>query len=391
MLKSYRHTKIACYFGYVTQAIVGNLVPLLFLIFQSEFGVSLAQVTVLVTVNFSVQLLIDLLFSKLADKIGYRVCLVGAHVFAAVGLAGLAFFPAILPDRFAGLITAVCCYAVGGGLIEVLVSPTVEACPTKNKAAEMSLLHSFYCWGSAAVVLLSTGFFFAFGQSNWRILVIIWACVPMLNAAYFAFVPIARLNEAGESLPIGKLVRERKFWLFLVLIALAGAAEVSMSQWASALAERGLGVSKAIGDLTGPFLFAVFMGLARVLYARFGKKLRLCLILSGALCIACYLVVWLVPVPAIALAGCALCGFSVGTLWPGIFSLSAEEMPRGGTALFALLALGGDLGCTLGPTLVGLCAGAFGDDLRAGLAFALAFPVLFVLLMLAFGREKKNR
>lgn len=390
MLKSFRHTEIACYFGYVTQAIVNNLVPLLFLTFRRQFGVSVPELTALVTINFGIQLLVDLLFSGLADKIGYRICLAGAHFFAAAGLAGLSFLPKIIPNAFAGLLIPAALYAVGGGLIEVLVSPLVEACPTENKAAHMSLLHSFYCWGAAAVVLLSTCFLLLFGEERWQILVLVWAAFPLANGIYFLFVPIVRLDETGRTLPVKKLVKNGRFWLLFALMIFAGAAELSMSQWASAFAESGLGVGKAVGDLAGPCLFALLMGLARLLYSRYGKKLRLFLILSGTLCIGCYLLAWLSPVPALGLVGCALCGFSVGILWPGIFSLSAEVIPEGGTAMFALLALGGDLGCTAGPTIVGLCAGSFGDDIGTGLAFALVFPVMFVLLLLCSGKRRKQ-
>lgn len=388
MLKSYAHTRAACYLGYVTQAAVNNFAPLLFLIFSDTFGLSLAQLTALVTINFGVQLTVDLLFSKLADQLGYRASLAAAHFLAAAGFAGYALLPRLLP-AFAGLALSGVLCAVGGGIVEVLVSPTIEACPARNKAAQMSLLHSFYCWGSAGVILLSTAFLALFGRSTWWALALVWAVLPLCNAIYFLFVPIARLTAEGEGFSFRQLFRCGKFWLLFALIALAGAAELSMSQWASAFAESGLGVSKAVGDLTGPCLFAVLMGIARVLYARFGRRLRLCLILSGTGCAVCYLVAWLSPVPALALAGCALCGFTVGMLWPGIFSMAAEELPRGGTAMFALLALAGDAGCMLGPTLVGACAGAFGDEIGTGLAFALVFPVLLVLLLLLSARKKK--
>lgn len=389
MLKSYRHTKAACYIGYITQAIVANLFPLLLLVFHGEFGISLSRLTVLITVNFAMQLCVDALASRFADKIGYRVCFVAAHFFAAAGLAGLALLPMLFGNAYAGLVVASVLYAVGGGLIEVLVSPAIEACPSENKKGQMSLLHSFYCWGSAAVVLLTTVYFWGFGTQNWRILAGIWAVIPFANALYFLFVPIP--DMAGEeNVSFGGLFKQKKFWLFAALMALAGASELAMGQWASAFAESGLGVSKTTGDLIGPCLFAVFMGIARLLYARFGKRLRLCMILSGGLCIICYLLVWLSPLPWLALAGCALCGFSVGILWPSTLSLAAAEIPKGGTAMFGMLAMAGDIGCTSGPTLVGLCAGAFGDDIGTGIAFALAFPVLFVLLLICSSRKKKK-
>ena len=390
MLKSYNHTRAACYFGYVTQGIVNNFSPLLFLIFQRQFEISLTQVTLLVTVNFAVQLLVDCAFSKLADKIGYRVCLVGAHFVAALGLAGLSFLPRALPSALAGLLICTVLCALGSGLIEVLVSPTVEACPSENKTGQMSLLHSFYCWGSAAVVLVSTGFLLLFGNVNWWILALVWACLPLANAVYFLFVPIAKLDDEGETLPVRKLLKKPRFWLFFVLMTLAGAAELYISQWASAFAESGLGLGKALGDMAGPCLFAVFMGLSRVLYSRYGKRLRLFLILSGIMCIGCYLVAAFVPVPGVALVGCALAGFAVGIMWPGIFSLASKDL-AGGTPMFALLALGGDLGCTAGPTLVGLLAGRFNDNIGTGIAFALVFPALFVILLLCFGGSPKRK
>lgn len=336
------------------------------------------------------QLLVDCAFSKLADKIGYRVCLVGAHFVAALGLAGLSFLPRALPSALAGLLICTVLCALGSGLIEVLVSPTVEACPSENKTGQMSLLHSFYCWGSAAVVLVSTGFLLLFGNVNWWILALVWACLPLANAVYFFFVPIAKLDDEGETLPVRKLLKKPRFWLFFVLMTLAGAAELSISQWASAFAESGLGLGKALGDMAGPCLFAVFMGLSRVLYSRYGKRLRLFLILSGILCIGCYLVAAFVPVPGVALVGCALAGFAVGIMWPGIFSLASKDL-AGGTPMFALLALGGDLGCTAGPTLVGLLAGRFNDNIGTGIAFALVFPALFVILLLCFGGSPKRK
>lgn len=390
MLKSYHHTRTACYIGYVTQAEVANFIPLLFLIFKEQFNVSVGQLTALVTVTFVVQLLVDLISSEFVDKIGYRPCIVAAHVFASLGLIGLALFPRVMPP-YAGMILAVVIYAVGGGLIEVLVSPIVEACPAKNKAGQMSLLHSFYCWGSAFVIAFSTGFLALFGKGSWWICSLVWAAVPLLNAVYFMFVPIAKLTEEGEGMNLRELFGTKSFWLFAFLIALAGASELAVSQWVSAFAESGLGVTKAVGDLAGPCLFAVCMGGARVLYAKLGGKLNLRrgILCSGILCVASYLVVSLVQSPAVALAGCAVCGFSVGIMWPGVFSMASASIPRGGTAMFALLALMGDLGCTVGPTLVGAVTDAAGGDFRTGILCASVFPVLLVAL-LSCCRPKKG-
>lgn len=327
------------------------------------------------------------------DKIGYRPCIVAAHLFAAAGLAGLGLLPRLLPDPFVGLLGAVFLYAIGGGLIEVLISPIVEACPTDNKASVMSLLHSFYCWGSVGVILLSTLFLQLFGKGSWTVLALLWALLPLVNALWFTKVPIAHLTEEGEGLPLGKLLTNKLFWIFAALMFAAGACELSMSQWASAFAESGLGVSKTVGDLAGPCLFAVLMGCARVIYARFGDRLNLLntQMLSAGLCVVAYLLAALSPNPLLALLGCGLCGLSVGILWPGTISVASRSLPKGGTAMFALLALFGDLGCSGGPTLVGMVSGAFGGELKTGLLFAVVFPVFLIAAALACKRALRHQ
>ncbi len=373
------HTMTACYGGYITQAIVNNFAPLLFLIFRDSFGIPLEQITLLVTINFLVQLTVDLVAAKLADRIGWRRCLIAAHIFAAAGLASLSVLPGVLPP-FAGLLCSVVLYAVGGGLIEVLISPVAEACPTDNKAGEMSLLHSFYCWGTVFVIVVSTLFLWAFGKDSWQLLAVIWAVFPLLVAVYFALVPIYPLVEEGEGLSIRSLCRMKTFWLFIALMFAAGASEQAMSQWASAFAESGLGISKTLGDLLGPCIFSVLMGSARVFYAKMSERIDLAafLIGSGILCVGAYLLASLSPVPVLSLVGCGLCGLSVGILWPGVFSLAAAEIPKGGTAMFALLALAGDLGCSGGPTTVGFISGAAEGDLKTGLLFAIVFPIIMI-------------
>lgn len=377
---NYRHTQYASYLGYVTQAIVNNLAPLLFLIFQEQFGIPLSQITLLITVNFCVQLLVDLLSARFVDKIGYRPCVVAAHGFAAAGLVAMGTLPRLLSDPFAGLLGAVVLYAIGGGLIEVLISPIVEACPTDNKAAVMSLLHSFYCWGSVGVILLSTVFLGLFGKGSWTALALLWAVVPVVNGLYFTQVPIAPLTQEGEGLPIRALFSSKLFWVFAAMMFTGAACEQSMSQWASAFAESGLGVSKTVGDLAGPCFFSALMGLSRLLYAKVGERLNLlnAQAACGALCAGAYLLAALAPHPALALLGCGLCGFSVGIFWPGTFSVASGACPRGGTAMFALLALFGDLGCSGGPTAVGLVSGWFGGQLKTGLLLAAAFPLLLL-------------
>ena len=384
MKKSYKSTMYACFTGYIVQAIVNNFVPLLFVTFQKTYDIPLSQITALITVNFVIQLLIDLLSAGFIDRIGYRASVVLSHVFAAVGLILLTVLPEVFASPFVGLLIAVIIYAVGGGLLEVLVSPIMEACPTENKEKAMSLLHSFYCWGHMAVVLLSTLFFTAFGISNWRILAIIWALIPIVNAIFFTQVPIYSLQEEGEKgLTLKELCRNKVFWLMMVMMVCSGASEQAVSQWASTFAEQGLGVSKTVGDLAGPLAFAALMGTSRLLYGKFGDKLNLnkCMFFSVCLCVISYLCIALIPNPAIGLIGCALCGFSVGVLWPGTFSKSSAAIKRGGTVMFAMLALAGDLGCSGGPTLAGLVSGNFNNNLHIGILSAIIFPVIMLLCL----------
>lgn len=378
---NYNHTIYACYIGYITQAIVNNFVPLLFLTFATDYQLSLDKITLITTINFLVQLLVDLLAVKVVDRIGYRPCLVFGHLCAVVGLAGLAFFPEFIGNAYVGIMTCVILYAIGGGLMEVLISPVVEACPTTQKEAAMSLLHSFYCWGHVGVVILSTLFFQCFGISNWRLMACVWALVPLFNIFYFLLVPIYPIVAENEKLSVRGLLGQKTFWLLVVLMVCAGASEQAMSQWASAFAESALKVSKTVGDLAGPCAFAILMGTARALYGKYSDKLPLIKMMkaSAVLCIGCYLLATLVNNPLISLIGCALCGFSVGIFWPGTFSVAAMKLPGGGTAMYALMALAGDLGCSSGPSVVGFVANACGGNLKIGIIVALLFPIVMLL------------
>ena len=382
MDKGFQKTVYACFVGYIVQAIVNNFAPLLFLTFHRSYGIPLSKITFLITINFAVQLLVDLVSVKFVDLIGYRAAMVLAHLTSALGLALLALLPGLFADPFIGILIAVILYAIGGGLLEVVVSPVMQACPTPNKETAMSLLHSFYCWGHVGVVLLSTLFFAVFGINNWKVLAVLWALVPLGNLFAFLFVPIASLiEEGGTSMKLGELLKNRLFWILMMLIICAGASEQAVSQWASAFAEQALGVGKTIGDLAGPMFFAVMMGLSRLIYGKKGENMDLkkTITASAALCLISYLLISLSPVPALSLVGCGICGFSVGIFWPGTFSIAAPALPAGGTALFALLALGGDVGCSGGPTYVGLLSSAFGDDLKKGILCAVIFPVLIIL------------
>ncbi len=382
MDNQYNKTITACFAGYIVQAAVNNFTPLLFLFFQRNYDILLSQITLLVTFNFGIQLLVDLLSVGFVDKIGYRISMVAAHVLAAAGLILLTVLPEMLPSPFAGILIAVMIYAVGGGLLEVLVSPVVEACPSDNKEKAMSMLHSFYCWGHAGVVLISTLFFYTAGIENWKILTVIWALIPIANAFAFTKVPIAPLMEEGETgLRLKELFKIKVFWVLLIMMICAGASEQAVSQWASTFAEKGLGISKTAGDLAGPMAFAVLMGTSRLFYGKYGDRIHLekFMIYSSCLCILSYLGISLIPVPLLSLAACAVCGMSVGIMWPGTFSKASAALPRGGTAMFAFLALGGDVGCSGGPTVVGMVSGVLGDDLKKGILAAVLFPLILLI------------
>lgn len=389
--KSYTHTIYASYLGYITQAIVNNFAPLLFLTFVSDYGLSLEEITWITTVNFVVQLCVDLLSAKVIDKVGYRISIITAHILAAAGIIGMAVLPALFGNNYAGLLLAVILYAIGGGIIEVLISPIVEACPTEKKEAAMSLLHSFYCWGHVFLVVVSTLFFQLFGIGNWKILAFIWAAVPVLNSVYFSFVPIYPITAEHEKMSFGSLVGRKVFWLIVVIMICAGASEQAMSQWASAFAESALKVSKTVGDMAGPCAFAVLMGTARAIYGKCSERvpLKKFMIGSAILCIICYAVAIFADNPVMGLIGCALCGFSVGIFWPGTFSIAAGKMPGGGTAMYALMALAGDVGCASGPTVVGMVADSFGGNLKSGLLAAMVFPGL-IFIGICLLRKRDN-
>lgn len=389
MKNNYKMTMYACFIGYIVQAVVNSFVPLLFVTFQTKYHIPLTQITLLITVNFVIQLVVDLLSAGFVDKIGYRASAIIAHACAGTGIFLLTILPELFSYPFYGILLAVMVYAIGGGLIEVLISPILEACPTDNKESAMSLLHSFYCWGCTGVVLLSTLFFAVFGTSHWKILALIWVLLPTANLILFTKVPIYSLHEEGESgMSISELFRVKVFWLLMAMMLCAGASEQAVSQWASTFAEKGLHIQKTVGDLVGPMMFSVLMGLSRLIYGKYGEKFNLDRFMKGScvLCVASYLCISLVPVPIVGLIGCAICGFSVGIMWPETFSKASAAIKRGGTVLFAMLALAGDLGCSGGPTLVGFVSSAFSGNLRLGILTAIVFPVLLLAGLCTFSR-----
>ena len=391
-MKNYKKTKIACYLGFITQAIAANFAPLLFLKFHMDYNISLGNIALISTCFFFTQLVVDLFCAKFVDRIGYRACIVASEVCSALGLVGLAILPDLLSNPYMGIIISVITYAIGSGLIEVLCSPIVEACPFENKEATMSLLHSFYCWGAVGTILVSTAFFAIFGIDSWKYLAVLLALVPAINIYNFATCPIEYLVEDGEGMSIPSLFKTPLFWVAIILMVCSGASELSMAQWASAYAEAALGLSKTMGDLLGPCLFAVAMGICRVLYGKYGEKVNLTKFMlgSGLLCVVCYVLASLFSNPVVGLAGCILCGFSVGIMWPGTRSISSKKFPAGGTAMFALLAMAGDLGGSIGPAIVGRVTQMAGDNIRTGMTIGLIFPVVLVIGLLFFVKMKSK-
>lgn len=395
MSDKYQKTMYACFVGYIVQAIINNFVPLLFLTFEKNYHIPLSQITMLITFNFGVQLVVDFFAAKYVDRIGYRTSIVLAHVCSVAGLIGLAVLPELFPNAIMGLMIAVVIYAVGGGLIEVLISPIMESCPSKHKEKAMSLLHSFYCWGHVGVVLLSTLFFHFFGIENWKILALVWAIIPVVNGIVFCKVPMASLMEEGETgMTLRELAGNGTFWILMLMMVCSGASEQGVSQWASTFAEKGLQISKTMGDLAGPMFFAILMGASRAFYGKYGDKLDLNRFMVGSsiLCVLSYLCISLSPSPLLSLIGCGICGLSVGIMWPGSFSRASQSLPKGGTAMFAMLALAGDVGCGSGPTVVGYVTGLVGEDLKRGILAGVIFPVLLLVgIALLHRRTNRNR
>lgn len=408
MKYTYKHTLYACYLGYITQAIVNNLAPLLFIIFQTQFGISYEMIGRLIVFNFGTQIITDILAVKYVDKIGHRRSAVAAHIFATVGLISMGILPRLLPNPYLGLVISIVINAVGGGLIEVLISPIVESLPGDAKASAMSLLHSFYCWGQMGVVIITTVIIKIFGSGIWFLLPVLWAVVPAVNIFSFIKVPLVPPLPEGDKTPVRHLLSSRFFVLALLLMLCSGASEISMSQWSSLFAEKGLKVPKFMGDLLGPCTFALFMALVRTYYGTKGQNLNLkkALTLSGVLCICCYAVTVFIQVPIISLLGCALCGLTVALMWPGTLSLTAEAFPKGGTAMFGMLAIFGDVGAAVGPWMTGIVSDlsqksakltSIGEayymspdqfGLKFGLLVSMVFPIMFVLCIYLFRNQR---
>jgi fucose permease len=408
MKYTYKHTLRACYTGYITQAAINNLAPLLFTVFQGEFGLSFEQVGRLILFNFGTQIAADFFAMKYVDIIGFRRSAVLAHFLCAAGLVSLSILPNILPSPYIGLMLSVMIYAMGGGILEVLVSPIVDSLPGEEKESAMSLLHSFYCWGQVVVVIVTTVMIRLLGRQLWEVVPVFWAVVPLCNLLLFLKVPLMPPVPPETRVPLKNLFKSRFFVVALIIMMCAGASELTMSQWSSLFAERGLHVTKMLGDLLGPCLFAVFMGIGRTIYGIWGNKINLsnALLGCGALCVACYLTTVFAPWPLLSLLSCAVCGFSVSLMWPGAFSLTAQKYPLGGTAMFGMLAVFGDLGASAGPWSAGLISDlsqtsnaiiALGQrnnldmaqlGLKCGLLVAVVFPLILFVCVLLFKRGR---
>lgn len=395
---SYKSTKVACYLGYITQAISINLLPLLYVTFQKEFSVSLAQLGLLVTVLFVVQIAVDLLAARFGKNLSYRYGSVISFVLAALGLAMMCVLPSVMDDPYVAIFISSVVLSVGGGMTEVLISPIVDAIPEEGKVGEMSLLHSFYCWGVVAVIALSTAFFALVGIDHWRWLMLLWTVMPILTALLFCFVPLPPKPVAAvESQKNGGLLRNYTFWLILALMVCSGATELGPAQWASFFAEHGLHIPKAVGDLLGPCALALFQGVSRVVFARLSNRFdpRRLLAIHAVGCVAAYGLIVLSPWPFVSLLAFCICGWCVGPMWPGLLSLSSQRFPNGGTAMFALLALCGDIGCASAPYAVGAVTDFLVEvewtsalAMRGGFAVCMAFPIMLLIGLLLLRKRK---
>ena len=389
MSKSYKSTKIACYVGFVVQAIINNFLPLLFIIFNTEYHLNYEQLGRLLFINFFVQLVVDALTPLVVKRVGYRGAAIACHGLAAVGLCLLGILPKLFPTNiYSCLVAAIIVYASGSGIIEVCISPIVEMLPGDKKGADMAFSHSFYCWGQMFTVLVSTLLIFIIGQRHWHFIPMLWAIIPLYNMLNFTRVPIVEQPEESVSKTASTLFKNRDFWIFIIVMICAGASEITMAEWASIFTQQALGVSKTVGDLLGPCAFAVCMGSGRVIFGLLDGKFnpKKALILNNILCVLCYTGVAVLKQPALSLVACALCGFSVSLSWPGTYSMSARHFANGGTLMFSVLALSGDLGCSIGPWIMGIVAN--NTNLQTGFLVSAIFPAIMVIALPFLKKEK---
>lgn len=395
--RTFTGTKIACYTGYLVQGIINNIAPLLFVIFSDKFNVTLTQLSLLITINFATQLIVDTLSIKFVDKIGYKPLAIVSQGIAFIGLASLGILPNILSNSYLGIVVSIMLSAIGSGITEVIISPIVESIPGEKKTAEMSLLHSFYCWGQVTVVLLTTIMIRVFGNDLWYVAPVIWSIIPLVNTINFIGVPIKPNLTSEEKTPFFKMLFSKQFLLLIVIMICSGASEIGMSQWSSYFAEAGLKVSKMTGDLLGPCLFAVLMGSGRMIFGFVGEKINLktALTCSALLCAFCYLGTCFINNSVFSLLTCAITGITVSIMWPATLSLAARLFPKGGGSMYSVLALSGDTGCTLGPWFISFMTikmsidAASGEALKTGLGFGALFPILMIIAISMLNISKK--
>ena len=396
--RTFTGTKFACYTGYIVQGIINNIAPLLFVIFSDKFNITLEKLSLLITINFATQLVVDTLSIKFVDKIGYKPLAIISQGIAFLGLASLGILPNILQNSYLGIVISIMLSAIGSGITEVIISPIVESIPGEKKTAEMSLLHSFYCWGQVTVVLLTTIMIKVFGNDLWFAAPVIWSIIPLVNTINFIGVPIKPNLTNEEKTPFFKMLFSKQFILLIIIIICSGASEIGMSQWSSYFAEAGLKVSKMTGDLLGPCLFAVLMGTGRMVFGFIGEKINIktALCASALLCAACYLGTCFINNSVISLLTCAITGITVSIMWPATLSLAARLFPKGGGSMYSVLALSGDTGCTLGPWFISFMTikmsadATSGDALKIGLGFGALFPILMVLAISMLNISKKS-
>ncbi|MCQ2477954.1 MAG: MFS transporter [Clostridia bacterium] len=383
-----KQTKLACYIGYIVQAIINNFLPILFIVFQTNLDLTYEQLGRIVFINFFTQLLSDAVTPSVVKRIGYKGCAVLCHIFVTTGLIMLTVLTGIMSNTYLALIISVVVYAFGSGMIEVVISPIMELLPTENKAKNMAFLHSFYCWGQTFTVAVTTFMVLLLGYGNWRFIPLVWAIVPLFNTVLFLKVTVIEPNEVKGSFSNRNFL-SKEFICFIIFMICAGASEISMASFASVFAQNALGVSKLTGDLLGPCSFAVCMGIGRVLYGAFSDKISIkkALILNNILCVICYLTVAFTNINFLSLVFCALCGFSVSLLWPGTYSLAAKRFGGGNTVMFSIFALCGDIGCSAGPWLLGYIADVSGS-LKKGFAVCTVFPLVMILAALTLIKEK---
>lgn len=354
--KSYQLTTISCFVGIFCQAVSSNITAILFIPLMTLYGLSYVHLGLLVGINFTTQVLVDIIASRLVDRYGFRVFVLPSDILAVIGLVLFGLTPVLFDNILTGLVFSTIIFSASCGLQEVMLSPIVNAIPHNDKGPAMALMHSFYAWGQVATIIITTLFLFFFGIENWQVIVFLWALVPLVNFFMFLAAPFPGVIHENQRMTMRDLIL-KPFYLVALLAIMGGAAtELVMNQWSSTFSEKVLELPKVTGDILGMCGFAVFLGLGRVLYGRYGSKINMnnVLVGSAAAAVVCYIAVAISPLPAISLAACAVCGLAASLLWPGTLVITAEKYPLAGAWIFAILAAAGDIGAASGPFAAGV-------------------------------------